>query len=72
MLARFDGHEVEEHEGGAFVCTTHVEDIFRNEIARIDELIEAESSELTSQILNGQVSALKKVWIQMFGEEHLL
>lgn len=72
MLARFHSHEIEEHEDGAFVCTTHVEEIFLNEIARIEECIEAEETELTKNVLNGQASALKKVMIQMFGDEEFL
>lgn len=70
MLARFDTDETHEHAGGAFMCTTHIEELFLNEIIRIQELIEAEATELTKNILNGQVSTLKKMLVQMFGEEH--
>ncbi len=72
MLARFDADDTDEHAGGAFVCTTHIENLFLNEIVRIEELIEAEATELTKNVLNGQVSTLKKMLVQMFGEEHTI
>jgi len=61
MLERFDD--------GLFFCVDHVEQAILEEVTRIEEEIEATETELTRNVLNGQVSALKKVLIRIIGED---
>ncbi len=70
MLERFDsGYDgIETSHDGMFFCIDHVEEVILSEISRIEDEIEAQETELTRNVLNGQASALKKLLVLLIGD----